>query len=724
MTELKNMMAQVLKGQLKHINAIEGMSDANEDPSRECMGDFSNEANEEDVNYIGNYGNKGYNPSYRPNPNMSYRNPNVENPQDQVYPPRYPQQQRPPYQSQGSQFQPRQGYEQRSSYPPKEPYASSPNQAPPNQQGGRFEGILQQIMDGQKRNSKEMYEKMDTLFSNLNTKYDAVATHVKKLETQVTQTMEAVKRQEAESKKSFCNSAAIEERFEDQVPEWMLSKPTVDCMIWPEENYPERESNRARKRRLFPKIIPKTDNSGKFDLCLVSSKIGNCSIPTDFQIVEMRESSHRPLIFGTPFLSTVGAIFDFPNQRISFNKVNKGMFFPMCSTRNSFVDMVQEEKSALKSLEQYPFLPFPFSSFQLRRPRSPKFPYLGHHTKESSKQGKVLKYSTRLLSPFCQNVVGIEISDRSTVDLDKEVVARPMMNLCPIITKNDVVFHRRVEALKIPFLNPDTKLTQCNASLVCIFEEKWKDGETYSKFRKEAFVDAKPSGWSIHRLLVRRRDENLNSITDPYPLPQSIDNLLGPFEALWSIWDVRSKEGFSSTGHVWDEGKSHLEVSSTIYSTNRSSFSTRPAKFQLDRAEESTVKPEKCCFPFNFPLTLNLIPLVKIAKKSQNGAKESNHQVPKSRAPNLHFSLKTKPEHPKYDRIFMPSRRPKVMILIWKDRYLSHDPRRSGKRSFGSLVGPELIFYQDMSDERLSRAHGDFDGSRGPRYRAQGLGSS
>ncbi|CAA7060969.1 unnamed protein product [Microthlaspi erraticum] len=274
MTELKNMMAQVLKGQLKHINAIEGMSDANEDSSRECMGDFSNEANEEDVNYIGNYGNKGYNPSYRPNPNMSYRNPNVENPQDQVYPPRYPQQQRPPYQSQGSQFQPRQGYEQRSSYPPKEPYASSPNQAPPNQQGGRFEGILQQIMDGQKRNTKEMYEKMDTLFSNLNTKYDAVATHVKKLETQVTQTMEAVKRQEAESKKSFCNSAAIEERFEDQVPEWMLSKPTVDCMIWPEENYPERESNRARKRRLFPKIIPKTDNSGKFAVpCIIKGNI-------------------------------------------------------------------------------------------------------------------------------------------------------------------------------------------------------------------------------------------------------------------------------------------------------------------------------------------------------------------------------------------------------------------------------------------------------------------
>ncbi|XP_010417615.1 PREDICTED: uncharacterized protein LOC104703305 [Camelina sativa] len=41
----------------------------------------------EDVNYINNQGdyNKGYN-NYKPNPNLSYYNPNVANPQDQVYP--------------------------------------------------------------------------------------------------------------------------------------------------------------------------------------------------------------------------------------------------------------------------------------------------------------------------------------------------------------------------------------------------------------------------------------------------------------------------------------------------------------------------------------------------------------------------------------------------------------------------------------------------------------
>ncbi|CAA7043362.1 unnamed protein product, partial [Microthlaspi erraticum] len=75
----------------------------------------------------------------------------------------------------------------------------------------------------------------------------------------------------------------------------------------------------------------------------------------------------------------------------------------------------------------------------------------------------------------------------------------------------------------------------------------------------------------------------------------------------WSTlehWDVRSKEGlgaWTQLSHTRkDEGGSHLEASSTT---------TRPTGRvpQLDRAEESTVKPEKCCFPFDSPLTLNLI---------------------------------------------------------------------------------------------------------------------
>ncbi|CAA7051485.1 unnamed protein product [Microthlaspi erraticum] len=47
--------------------------------------------------------------------------------------------------------------------------------------------------------------------------------------------------------------------------------------------------------------------------------------------------------------------------------------------------------------------------------------------------------------------------------------------------------------------------------------------------------------------------------------------------------------GRSSTGYAKEEGEAILKTSSTVYSTNRSSSSTRPAKLQLDRAEKSTV---------------------------------------------------------------------------------------------------------------------------------------
>ncbi|CAA7037715.1 unnamed protein product [Microthlaspi erraticum] len=97
------------------------------------------------------------------------------------------------------------------------------------------------------------------------------------------------------------------------------------------------------------------------------------------------------------------------------------------------------------------------------------------------------------------------------------------------------------------------------------------------------------------------------------------------FGAFWSIWDVRSMEGLGTWTQLnWirkGRRRSHLEDQLDPYSTNRSSSSTRPAKLQLDRAEKSTVKPEKCCFPLDFPLTLNLILLYLKAKSHEKTTK-------------------------------------------------------------------------------------------------------
>ncbi|XP_010430923.1 PREDICTED: uncharacterized protein LOC104715187 [Camelina sativa] len=45
---------------------------------------------QEEVNYVGGQGYNKFNPNYRNHPNLSYRSTNVENPQDQTYPPQKP----------------------------------------------------------------------------------------------------------------------------------------------------------------------------------------------------------------------------------------------------------------------------------------------------------------------------------------------------------------------------------------------------------------------------------------------------------------------------------------------------------------------------------------------------------------------------------------------------------------------------------------------------------
>ncbi|CAA7040703.1 unnamed protein product [Microthlaspi erraticum] len=97
------------------------------------------------------------------------------------------------------------------------------------------------------------------------------------------------------------------------------------------------------------------------------------------------------------------------------------------------------------------------------------------------------------------------------------------------------------------------------------------------------------------------------------------------FGAFWSIWDKEHGGTWHMDAAQLDtqrkKGEAILKTSSTVYSTNRSSSSTRPAKLQLDRAEKSTVKPEKCCFPLDFPLTLNLILLYLKAKSHEKTTK-------------------------------------------------------------------------------------------------------
>ena len=74
---------------------------------------------------------------------------------------------------------------------------SSYQKPPPPTQVSKIEAMLHKVLEGQQSMTVDFNGKTDYVYNNLNTKFETLSTTMKKLEMQVVQTGEAVKRQEA-----------------------------------------------------------------------------------------------------------------------------------------------------------------------------------------------------------------------------------------------------------------------------------------------------------------------------------------------------------------------------------------------------------------------------------------------------------------------------------------------------------------------------------------------
>ncbi|KAG7592857.1 Retrotransposon gag domain [Arabidopsis thaliana x Arabidopsis arenosa] len=93
------------------------------------------------------------------------------------------------------------------------------------------------------------------------------------------------------------------------------------------------------------------DASSKSPLGLIEDyplKVGDCIVPTDFMVVEMKETHKLPLILGTPFLNTVGASIDFPNKRVTLLHVNAKVSYPIKPSSTKFCGTITNEEVKTK----------------------------------------------------------------------------------------------------------------------------------------------------------------------------------------------------------------------------------------------------------------------------------------------------------------------------------------------------------------------------------------
>ncbi|CAA7057647.1 unnamed protein product [Microthlaspi erraticum] len=233
------------------------------------------------------------------------------------------------------------------------PFAPNQNRSQGNQQKAQFsnqqqpsgssnnsndelKGMMQQMLMNQQKSTAETHLKIDTMYNDLNGKYEAVWTHVKKLDVQwkeaTTCCDSSEKGRQGESRREPEDVTEVDRAGDDA-----RRLRTHSDLPTP------AAAETAPARAYTPKMIPALKKymkeliSGKVaedeNVMLVSEEcsavlqnkidkfpvgiledlhvqIGNTLIPADFVVLELDEEPKDPLILGRNFLCTAGAIID------------------------------------------------------------------------------------------------------------------------------------------------------------------------------------------------------------------------------------------------------------------------------------------------------------------------------------------------------------------------------------------------------------------------------
>ncbi|XP_019090157.1 PREDICTED: uncharacterized protein LOC109128398 [Camelina sativa] len=200
----------------------------------------------EELNYVvgqGNYQNHGFNQNYRNHPNLSYRSTNAENSQDQVYPPHNQQGNFPQgFLNKGAGFNSSnvQGYH-------------APSAAP---QDNKLELLMQALLEGHKKSSAEINVKIDSMYNDLNGKFERLSSRVDSIDKRVSAISSSSKNKES------CNAITLYGGIEDGQSCAVINS----CLVFAETG------SISPKPRLAGPIH--SDNSS-----LISREVGSTSPP-------------------------------------------------------------------------------------------------------------------------------------------------------------------------------------------------------------------------------------------------------------------------------------------------------------------------------------------------------------------------------------------------------------------------------------------------------------
>ena len=80
------------------------------------------------------------------------------------------------------------------------------------------------------------------------------------------------------------------------------------------------------------------DNSKAYSASMIKNvkvEIGDCTVPVDFHVVEIKSGKTSSLVFGRAFMATVGAVCDLKKNKMCLTNVEKRVFYDHVDKKKS-----------------------------------------------------------------------------------------------------------------------------------------------------------------------------------------------------------------------------------------------------------------------------------------------------------------------------------------------------------------------------------------------------
>ncbi|KAF3594734.1 hypothetical protein DY000_02021465 [Brassica cretica] len=204
-----------------------------------------------------------------------------------------------------------------------------------------MESMMEQELENQQKRIADFDLKLDFIEKELNGKIKIMAAHVKMLTTQIFQVPKDISFEDVYHKYRLGNFFR-ERRETDKDTELLFNKPGFPnalCETGSTVSIMAKDTTEMLGFMVEPSqdsfTFVNNSRANSSDMIRnVKVEIGECTVPVDFYVLQIKSCWKSSLLFGRSFMATVGAVCDLKKKKMCLTNVDKSVFYDHVEKNN------------------------------------------------------------------------------------------------------------------------------------------------------------------------------------------------------------------------------------------------------------------------------------------------------------------------------------------------------------------------------------------------------